>query len=196
MGSEFGQFIEWREYEQLEWKLIKEFETHKKTQNYFKELNEFYKENKALWELDYDEKGFQWIDADNNKQSILTFIRKGRDEKDTLIFICNFTPIVYYDFEVGVPYLADYKEVFNTDEVKYGGSGQVIEGTLVADNLESHSQPYSIKIKVPPMGVSVIAIDKFNNAENDTDKINAKDNKRTNKKGIKKNKRVLKGEKK
>ncbi|MGL5354028.1 MAG: 1,4-alpha-glucan branching protein GlgB, partial [Clostridium sp.] len=79
MGSEFGQFIEWREYEQLEWKLINKFETHKKTHEYFKSLNRFYKENKALWELDYDTNGFTWIDADNKDQSIISFARKGRD---------------------------------------------------------------------------------------------------------------------
>ncbi|MEF9933629.1 MAG: alpha amylase C-terminal domain-containing protein, partial [Cetobacterium sp.] len=96
MGSEFGQFIEWREYEQLEWKLIDGYEMHKLTNEYCKNLNRFYKESRALWELDYSNEGFQWIDADNNEQSILLFMRKGKNEKDTLIFICNFTPVVYY----------------------------------------------------------------------------------------------------
>ena len=89
-------------------------------------------------------------------------MRKSKNEKDTLIFICNFTPVVYYDFRIGVPYLADYKEVFNTDKKEYGGSGQVMEDILVAEEKKYHNMPYSIKIKVPPMGVSVLGIDKFN----------------------------------
>ncbi|MDQ0151296.1 1,4-alpha-glucan branching protein GlgB [Eubacterium multiforme] len=161
MGSEFGQFIEWREYEELEWKLIESFDMHKKTNDYFKKINNFYKENSALWELDYSPEGFKWIDADNNEQSILIFMRKGKSDKDTLIFICNFTPEVYYDFKVGVPYLADYKEVFNTDEKEYGGSGQTMEDILVAEDISYHNMPYSIKVKIPPMAVSIIGIENF-----------------------------------
>ena len=158
MGCEFGQFIEWREYEQLEWFLIDKFENHKKTQNYFKALNRFYKEHKALWELDYDPNGIEWIDADDRDNSIYSFIRKGRNEEDLLIFIYNFTPVVRYDFRVGVPYLKEYVEVFNTDAIEFGGSGQVMTETLVAEKIEMNNKPYSIKIKVPPMAATVIAI--------------------------------------
>ena len=161
MGSEFAQFIEWREYEQLEWKLINEFEMHKKSQQFTKELNNFYKDNKALWELDYDPSGFTWIDADNNEQSILSFIRSGKEKKETLVFICNFTPIVHYDFRIGVPYLGEYKEVFNTDDKRFGGSGQAVEGMLIAENKSYNNQPYSLKTKVPPMSVSIISVDKI-----------------------------------
>ena len=161
MGSEFGQFIEWREYEELEWKLIESFDMHKRTKDYFRKINNFYKENNSLWELDYSPEGFKWIDADNNEQSILIFMRKGKKDKDTLIFICNFTPEVYYDFRVGVPYLADYKEVFNTDNKDYGGSGQTMEDVLVAEDISYHNMPYSIKVKVPPMAVSIIGIKSF-----------------------------------
>ena len=162
MGSEFGQFIEWRDYEELEWKLIDKFSMHNKMLQYTKNLNKFYKKNNALWELDYNPEGFKWIDADNKDQSIFTFIRKGEKEKDTLIFICNFTPNVYYDFKIGVPYLADYKEVFNSDDKEYGGSGQIMDQILVAEDKEYNNMPYCIKIKVPPMGASILGIDKFN----------------------------------
>ncbi|MGL4773363.1 MAG: 1,4-alpha-glucan branching protein GlgB [Clostridium sp.] len=158
MGSEFGQFIEWREYEQLEWKLVDQYPMHKDTKNYFKELNTFYKDNKALWERDYSFDGFQWIDADNNEQSILVFLRRGKKEEDTLIFISNFTPVVYYDFKIGVPYLKDYEQAFNSDEMRYGGSGQIIEGLLVAENKPYHNQPYSLNIKVPPMATLVLKL--------------------------------------
>ncbi|MEG2246817.1 MAG: 1,4-alpha-glucan branching protein GlgB [Romboutsia sp.] len=161
MGSEFAQFIEWREYEQLEWKLINEFDMHKKSQEYIKELNNFYKSNKALWQLDHDPSGFTWIDADNDSQSILSFIRSSKDERETLIFICNFTPVVHYDFRIGVPYLGEYREVFNTDEKRFGGSGQVIEELLIAEKVKYHGQPYSLKTKIPPMSVSIISVEKI-----------------------------------
>lgn len=162
MGSEFGQFIEWREYEELEWKLISKFEMHRKTQQYFKELNMFYKDNKALWEKDHDYSGFQWIDADNSDKSTFSFIRRGNKEIDTLVFICNYTPVVQYDFRVGVPYLGDYKESFNTDKVDFGGSGQVNEEKLVAEEIPFNNQPYSLVLKVPPMAAIVLKINHIN----------------------------------
>ena len=158
MGSEFAQFIEWREYEELEWKLINNFEMHKLTQSYVKDLNRFYKNNKSLWELDYDVKGFEWIDANNSNQSIFIFLRRAMKDQDTLIFICNFTPIVYYDFRLGVPFNGVYKEVFNSDSSEYGGSNQLNEEEIRSEELVYHNKAYSVKIKVPPMAVSVLAI--------------------------------------
>lgn len=158
MGSEFAQFIEWREYEELEWKLINNFEMHKLTQSYVKDLNRFYKNNKSLWELDYDIRGFEWIDANNSDQSIFIFLRRAMKDEDTLIFICNFTPIVYYDFRLGVPFDGVYKEVFNSDNSEYGGSNQLNEEEIRSEELIYHNKAYSVKIKVPPMAVSVLAI--------------------------------------
>ena len=166
MGYEFGQFIEWREYEELEWKLIEGFDMHKKTKVFTKELNKFYKDNKALWELDYDVSGFEWIDADNSEQSIFTFIRKSKDIEDTLIFVCNFTPVVYHDFRIGVPYKGEYKEVFNTDGELYGGSNQLNTEPVISDELGYHNKPYSISIKVPPMAASIFKITKLSEEEN------------------------------
>ena len=155
MGCEFGQFIEWREYEELEWKLIDKFDMHRKTHNFFKDLNNFYKNNSELWELDYDGDGFQWIDADNNEQSIYIFIRKNKNIEKYKIFVCNFTPMVYYDFNIGVPEKGVYREIFNTDKKEYGGSGQVIKGNLFSKEGWCHNQPHTLTIKVPPMAVSV-----------------------------------------
>ena len=166
MGCEFAQFIEWREYEELEWNLIDKFDMHKKTKVFFKEMNKFYKENKALWELDYDTYGFEWIDADNSNQSIFTFIRRSSNIDDTLIFICNFTPVVYYDFKVGVPYNAKYKEIFNTDSKFFGGSNQINDELVSSEKIKYHNKPYSISIKVPPMATSIFKISKINDEEN------------------------------
>lgn len=163
MGSEFGQFIEWREYEELEWFLIDKFETHRKIHNYFKVLNKFYKDNKALWELDHDYRGFEWIDADNNSSSIYSFMRAGKSENEVLIFVFNFTPVIRYDFRLGVPYEGEYREVFNTDRLEFGGSGQFMDDTLIAEKIEFNNKPYSIKIKVPPMAATVLSINNINN---------------------------------
>ena len=187
MGTEFGQFTEWKEEEELYWSVIDKYEVHKKIQDFSKELNKFYLENKSLWELDYDRKGFTWIDGGNTEQSIFSFVRNGKKQGDMLLFICNFTPMVYYDFMVGVPYEGEYVEVFNTDEERFGGSGQVMgDVTLVSEkvkrevieipeeNIEAsdeiaveesteeeplfNGQPYTIKVKIPPMAVLVVGL--------------------------------------
>ena len=110
MGCEFAQTIEWREYEELEWNLIDDLEMHKKTQLFFKDLNNLYLNNKAFWELDYDYRGFNWIEADNSEQSILIFTRRSRNDEDTLVFVINFTSKVYYDYQIGVPFLGIMKK--------------------------------------------------------------------------------------
>ena len=162
MGCEFAQTIEWREYSQLEWNLIDDLEIHKKTQLFFKDINNLYINNKAFWELDHDYRGFNWIEADNNEQSILIFARRSRSDQDTLVFVINFTSKVYYDYQIGVPFLGSYEEVFNTDDIKYGGSGQVIGETLTAEKVPFHNQPYSLKIKVPPMATLVLKVNEIN----------------------------------
>lgn len=167
MGCEFAQFIEWRDYEELQWKLIDEVQMHKETHLFFKDLNKFYIENKSLWELDYDYNGFKWIEADNRDQSVLIFARMSRTYSETLIFIINFTSIVYYDYQIGVPFLGEYEEIFNTDETKYGGSGQVMDTVLVAEKAQYQNQPYSIKIKVPPMATLVLKINEIRKEEFD-----------------------------
>ena len=158
MGSEFAQFIEWREYEGLEWISMEDDECYKQTQVFFKDLNHLYKDNKAFWELDYDVNGFSWIDPENKDQSILVFMRKSRQKEDTLIFVINFKSEVYYDFTIGVPFLGEYEEVFNSDSTKYGGSGQIIGETLYSENKPFHNQQYSLKVKVPPMAGLVLKV--------------------------------------
>lgn len=206
MGTEFGQFTEWKEKEQLYWDVIEKYPIHKKTQNFVKEINKFYLDNKSLWELDYDPSGFTWIDGGNTEESIFSFMRRGKKASEDLLFICNFTPVVRYDFMVGVPYEAEYVEVFNSDDERFGGSGQIMgDVTLVSEKfmvekpievvevldsdekskeevaLESedvvkeennsaktmvmeegvyNGQPYTIKVKVPPMATLVIGLKK------------------------------------
>ena len=160
MGCEFAQFIEWREYEELEWKLIDEFDMHKKTLDFVKKLNKFYIDNSSLWELDYDPSGFEWIDADNCNQSIFSFIRKGKKEDEILVFVCNFTPVVYHDFRLGVPLNGEYVEVLNTDNECFGGSNQLNKNVIVSEKIKYHNRLYSINIKIPPMAASIYKVNK------------------------------------
>ncbi|MDB2061634.1 1,4-alpha-glucan branching protein GlgB [Clostridium perfringens] len=159
MGCEFGQFVEWREWEELQWNVIEEFDIHRKTKEYFKALNHFYLENSSLWSLDYEEEGFKWIDADNSEESVLSFIRIGKNKKEKLIFICNFTPEVYYDFKVGVPGLGEYVEVFNSDALEFGGAGNIMGDSILKATEESFKDfDYSISVKVPPLGTLVLKV--------------------------------------
>ncbi|MDK0956830.1 1,4-alpha-glucan branching protein GlgB [Clostridium perfringens] len=159
MGCEFGQFVEWREWEELQWNVIEEFDIHRKTKEYFKALNHFYLENSSLWSLDYEEEGFKWIDADNSEESVLSFIRIGKNKKKKLIFICNFTPEVYYDFKVGVPELGEYVEVFNSDSLEFGGAGNIMGDSILKATEESFKDfDYSISVKVPPLGTLILKV--------------------------------------
>ena len=158
MGSEYGQFTEWHEYEELQWNLTEEYDMHKKTQLFFKDMNHYYKDNKALWQNDYKPEGYEWIDSDNSDESIFSFIRHDKKNNESLIFVCNYTPIVRYDFRIGVPKLGEYVEDFNTDNEIYGGSGQVIGDVLLAEEIPHNNQPYSVKIKVPPMAAIILKV--------------------------------------
>ena len=159
MGCEFGQFVEWREWEELQWNVIEEFDIHRKTKEYFKALNKFYLENSSLWSLDYEEEGFKWMDADNSEESVLSFIRIGKNKKEKLIFICNFTPEVYYDFKVGVPELGEYVEVFNSDSLEFGGAGNIMGDSILKAKEKSFKDfDYSISVKVPPLGTLVLKV--------------------------------------
>ncbi|NLP28190.1 MAG: 1,4-alpha-glucan branching protein GlgB [Clostridia bacterium] len=154
MGGEFGQFSEWNCKKELDWMLF-QYPAHQELHRYSRDLNHFYKNEKALWELDHDPKGFTWLDYQNCEQSVIAFIRKD-EAGDYIILLYNFTPVVYYDYKIGVPELREYHEVFNSDEYKYGGSGQRVEASLHAIDEEWNGQPYHIKTKVPPLGFVAI----------------------------------------
>ncbi|WP_163195016.1 1,4-alpha-glucan branching protein GlgB [Clostridium thermarum] len=156
MGGEFGQFIEWNCKQELDWMLL-EYPAHRDMQNYVRKLNHLYKSEKSLWELDHSPQGFAWIDYQNYEQSIIAFMRKAEDG-DYTIAIYNFTPIVRYDYRIGVPELKEYKEIFNSDSTEFGGSGQTVEDTLQAFDEEWNGQPYHIKTKIPPLSFVLLKV--------------------------------------
>ena len=156
MGSEFGQGLEWRYAYGLEWELL-EREPHMKMKDYVKDLNHLYKNEKALHEIDNTHEGFDFIDPHNSEQSIITLMRKGKNERDFIIAVINFTPVVRYNYKIGVPYEGVYEEVFNTDNEKYWGSNQTMESSELTSYPEKwHNKDNHIRIKVPPLGATFI----------------------------------------
>ena len=152
MGNEIGQFIEWRYYEGIEYFLAKDYDNHRHQQRFVRELNQFYNAHPALWQCAYDPKGFEWIDADNSQQSVISFIRHGDNPKDDLVILINFNVNPYEGFRLGVPTWGIWQEQFNTDDPRYGGSGVVNEGKLKTQDKAWNGQEQSFKVRVPPLG--------------------------------------------
>ncbi len=159
MGGEIAQFIEWRYYEQIEWKLL-EFEKHRQFQEFVKELNKFYKENKALWEIDDSWDGFSWINADDSDRSVLSFVRKGKKSSDEVVVVCNFTPVKYDKYVIGVPKAGTYRVAFSSNITE--------EISVKAKKKPFLSMPYSIETDIEPM--SAIYLKRTKKKENKEEK--------------------------
>lgn len=155
MGNEYGQFLEWRFYEDLEWTSLED-EMNAAHLNFTKELNHFYKENRALWELDHDPHGIEILDADNKDESVLLFMRKGKKPRDFLIICCNFTPVERQGVKVGVPYKGQYEEVWNSELKEMGGTWKYGQGVFTTTEEPMHKQGHSIEVILPAMSVIVI----------------------------------------
>ncbi len=160
MGNEIGQFIEWRYYEGIEYFLAEDYEAHGKHQKYIAALNKFYLEQPAMWERAYVEDGFEWIDANNSNQCVVSFVRHGDNPDDDLLIVINYEVNPYEEYRIGVPRAGYWREVFNSDEIDFGGSGvtnadQRFESEEVPWNLRSNS----IKVRVPPIGGAVFKYD-------------------------------------
>ena len=154
MGQDFAQLREWSEARELDWYLLGE-EWHQNLQTFTKDLLHLYKKNRALYDCDGSWDGFQWINADDADRSIYSFTRHSKDKKKNLLFVCNFTPMARPDYRVGVPRGKQYKLIINSDEKKYGGSGQ--ERPLVYKSVkqECDGKPYSFAYDLPPYGVAI-----------------------------------------
>ena len=155
MGQEFAQFDEWNEKESLQWNLVEEYESHRKMQNYVKALNRLYLDYPALFEKDSDPDGFEWINCMDSERSIISFLRKNGNDEDTLLVVCNFTPVVYEDFKIGVPFKGKYKETFNSDKEEFGGDNNINPRLKQSKAEEWDEREQSISITVPPLGITV-----------------------------------------
>ena len=151
MGGEFGQWNEWYHEESLDWHLL-ELPLHAGLQRWVKELNRTYRTEKALYELDFDPAGFEWIDCNDTQQSTLSLIRKSRSTSEIMLTVLNFTPTPRYNYQVGVPRGGLWQEILNSDAEEYGGSGHGNFGGIEAVPIEIHGRPYSLKLTLPPLG--------------------------------------------
>ncbi|MGI6231010.1 MAG: 1,4-alpha-glucan branching protein GlgB [Tractidigestivibacter sp.] len=155
MGNEIAQFIEWRYYEGIQYFLTEEYETHRNQQKFIAALNKFYNEHPALWQRSYESDGFEWIDADNAEQSIVSFVRKGDDPADDLVILINFDVNAHEDFRLGMPEPGVYEELFNSDAEVYGGSGVLNTGKYATEKVGWNGCAQSIVIRVPPLAGAV-----------------------------------------
>jgi 1,4-alpha-glucan branching enzyme len=152
MGGEFGQWNEWYHETSLDWNLL-EHPSHSGVQRWVTDLNQLYKNEPALHELDFDQAGFEWIDCNDSQQSTLSLLRKGRSTEDTIVIACNFTPVPHHNYRVGVPEGGLWREILNSDAQDYDGSGQGNFGAVGAETTSFHGRPYSVNITLPPLAI-------------------------------------------
>ena len=154
MGSEFGQWAEWNHDASLEWQLL-QYDPHQGLQRWVRDLNTFLRGERALFEQDFEPAGFAWIDCHDSQQSVLSFLRQGRDTGDVVVCACNFTPVPRHNYRLGVPLGGWWNEALNSDAPLYGGSGQGNMGGVPSSPVASHGHYHSLNITLPPLGIVV-----------------------------------------
>ncbi|MBR6484194.1 MAG: 1,4-alpha-glucan branching protein GlgB [Clostridiales bacterium] len=155
MGAEFGQFIEWRFYEELQWFML-DFESHRLLQEYCSRLNRFYIDHPQLWIDDHTWAGFEWIDASDTVNNVFIYARKSPEPKENDIYVAlNMVPQPLEEYKIPVYELGTYKIVMNTDDMAYGGSGYPTgvapDGTFEAVDEPYNGKPYHVKVNIPPL---------------------------------------------
>jgi len=152
MGGEFGQWREWAHDEDLEWNLL-DYPSHSGLKRWVEDLNRLYREQPALYEVDFEQTGFEWIDCNDVEHSAVSFVRKGRSPNELLAAVCNFTPTTHSNYRIGVPHPGYWKELLNSDAKDYGGSGQGNLGGVEASPISLHGRPYSLTFTLPPLAI-------------------------------------------
>jgi 1,4-alpha-glucan branching enzyme len=154
MGGEIGQWREWNHDSSVDWHLLG-FGPHQNTLRWVQHLNILYRAEPALFELDFDPGGFEWVDFSDSENSVVSFLRKGRKPDDTVLVVCNFTPVPRHNYHVGVPAAGFWKEMLNSDAREYGGSGQGNFGGMEASPVPMHGRYHSLSLTLPPLGIIV-----------------------------------------
>ena len=157
MGGEFGQTTEWNHDQSLSWHLL-DYDLHKGILQLISDLNALYKSEPALYQFSFSDLGFEWVDYSDRENSVMVFMRKGEESKDALVVVCNFTPEVRTQYRIGVPVRGTWKEVFNSDNLRYGGSGQLNIGLVHTPPVKYHGKDYSLVVTLPPLGVSIFKL--------------------------------------
>ena len=154
MGGEFGPWSEWNHDSQLEWQLLDHPE-HGGLRRWVSDLNRLYRSEGALYQRDFDDSGFRWVDCSDTEQSVIAFLRRGRGDRDLLLAVGNFTPIPRYDYAIGVPVEGVWSERLNSDAEIYGGSGLGNFGGIASQPIERHGLPQSLRLTLPPLSFSI-----------------------------------------
>jgi len=152
MGGELGQWREWYQNESLDWHLL-EYKRHSELKKWVHDLNRLYSSEPALYELDCNPSGFEWIDCGDTDQSVVSFIRKGKSTGDILLAVCNFTPMTRFNYRVGALRGGFWRELLNSDSNEYGGSNHGNLGGVEAAPFPFHGRPYSLNITLPPLAI-------------------------------------------
>ena len=158
MGGEFGQWHEWNFAESLDWHLVEppSDPRHAQLRNFLRDLCVNYQHEPALSELDYDPAGFSWIDCYDSDNSVVSFMRRTKNEEDTLVFVCNFTPVPRHGYRLGVPHAGKYYELLNSDADHYGGSGLENLQPMPSGPIYWQSCPHSILLTLPPLSTVIL----------------------------------------
>ncbi|PQJ80838.1 1,4-alpha-glucan branching protein GlgB [Polaribacter porphyrae] len=151
-GGEFGQTSEWNFETSLDWHLL-QYDVHKGAQDLVKDLNKLYKKEKALHQKQFSPEGFEWIDHGDHQNSVMSYIRKGENEKDNIIVVLNLTPIPRENYRIGLPKAGTLKEVFNSDAKKYNGTGNYKNKSLTTNKKEWNGRLNSLELNLPPLGM-------------------------------------------
>jgi 1,4-alpha-glucan branching enzyme len=151
MGSEFGQWSEWAHDGSLDWHLLA-LQSHHQLQRWVSDLNHAYRNERALYELDCDASGFEWVDCNDADQSMLSFLRKPASGDEAILVVLNFTPVPRLGYRVGVPWRGPWKEILNSDARHYGGADLGNLGKTTAEAVPMHGRPSSVSLAVPPLG--------------------------------------------
>jgi len=150
MGSEIGQSDEWYHEASLPWHLL-QYPPHQGIQRWVKDLNRLYRDEPALFELDFDPAGFEWVDCTDALAGVISLLRKARSTEDIILVACNFTPVPRLAYRIGVPRGGYWREMLNSDAKDYNGSGLGNEGGLEVEAVPVHGRPFSLRLTLPPL---------------------------------------------
>jgi 1,4-alpha-glucan branching enzyme len=155
MGAELAQEREWNHDGELDWWVLDRWADHRRLQNMLKDLNRVYRSQPALWEEDFRPEGFEWIDADDSDQSVLSFVRRrtGGGSEGAVVCVANLTPVPRQGYRLGLPAPGLWLELVNTDAAEWGGSGIGNFGAVHTDDQAWHGRPWSVSMTLPPLSV-------------------------------------------
>ncbi len=155
MGGEFAQTSEWSFEQGLNWDLLQN-ELNKGMQTLFKDLNHYYQKTPALYQKQFEPAGFEWIDYGDRENCVLAYLRKGEDNVKPVLVVCNLTPVIQETYKIGVPQSGQWQEILNSDDQKYGGSGQLNDTKIKSVKEEWHGRPHHIQIKLAPLAMMIL----------------------------------------